>query len=139
MNRRNQSKSRGEQNEPESTESRFSEPFDHSPENPRANNNPNSSQVHDEIADVLLVDAEAIREHQRQDRGCSIERADRDRVNPDQPSRWIVGMRDNATDRSESTTTVLRGDSHLHRVRSARFLEELPGKDGDEKTQSGGT
>ncbi len=134
MNCGDERQARGEKNKSQTTEHCFSQQLDHPSKNPRADNHADSAQVHDEVPDVLLRNAEPIGEDKRQDRAGSIECANGDRIDPDETRCRIVGMCQHAPYGS-GTLPLVSDDRHFHRRRASRFLQEFPGESADEQTK----
>ena len=65
----------------------------------RAHHHAHPAQVHHEVADGALGDAQPVGQEQRHDLDRAVERADADRVDPDEPGRRLVPAGEHVGDR----------------------------------------
>ncbi len=99
----------------------------------RADDHTHRAEIHHEIADRALGDAEAVRQEQRNDLDGAVECTDADRVDPDQPRRRLVPAMEHVRDR-RAPGRPPRGFSGRRRD-ATRLTEKSPGEDRHERRQ----
>ncbi len=137
MYRRDQRETECEKHQSDASEPRFAEPLDHAPKDSRSHEHSHPAQIHDEVADIGLSDWKTVHENERQSGYGAVERADRDRVDPDQALRGLVWPRDDAPHRAGAG---LMDDPVLARRGNllARLAQVNGGEDADQNAEDRG-